>query len=822
MRIVTRFTARLIAVGMLLTLTAQAQQRHISWHDAGGMSMMTPGAGRYGTLGFQNPADLGWQKDLDLVFRWSNAASGVSAPKLFGFHAAVEGLAFGMRTMQIDGMSVDDYRLSLGFGEGAFTGGYGYGWSTEHDGSIGRMSTSTIGFLIRPSAHVSIGTVATATNDFNHAELAADIAIRPLRSDRLTIFADVAKADAVSSTSLSWSAGAMIEPLPGLRVSGRYASEYLPHLLARSNTISVGAQISLGRVSAGSQMVMDKEGDPVSTSYAVRIGSRDRSLLDVASRGRSYVRMDLRGSIGYQRYQIFDSRTTLAEVLEWIEAAKKDDDVRGIAINTSGFDANRELLWELRDRLRDFRTAGKKVLMFVDRPSLDLYWMASVSDRIALDPTGMILIPGYVAGRTFLKGSLEKIGVGYDEWRFFTYKSASESYSRDAMSAADREQRQSYLDDVYAQMRRDVAEGRGVPADTVDAWINSMGLFTPSEALAHGLVDTLCRWHDLKELVTAYEGERTTLTTPTNLAAFTMHRDMDWTPRKKIAVIYALGVCAMDEGIKARSLVRDVQRAVKDASIRAIVLRVDSPGGDAMASDIIAEALKEAKGKKPVIVSQGAVAGSGGYWLSMYADTIVAAPMTVTGSIGVIGGWFYDAGVKKSLGLSTDHVKAGAHGDLGFGFMLPLIGLGVPDRNLTQEERAVMERMIRSMYGEFVSKVASGRGMQNDAVDKVGQGRIWSGERGRTLGLVDELGGLHRAIRIAAERAGIDEDAPLDIVSMPEPGFIDLSGLFFPSFAALERTMERRVREVMLRLEHNGRPLMMLPLDEDVASVPEY
>jgi len=162
-----------------------------------------------------------------------------------------------------------------------------------------------------------------------------------------------------------------------------------------------------------------------------------------------------------------------------------------------------------------------------------------------------------------------------------------------------------------------------------------------------------------------------------------------WGELPRIAVVYALGECAMDSGIKARTLSKEVDALVEDSGIEAIVFRVDSPGGDAMASDLVAEALKKAKGKKPVIVTQGAVAASGGYWLSMYGDKIVAAPHTITGSIGVIGGWFYNAGLKEKLGMTTDRVQAGDHADIGFGMVLPFLGLGVPDRNLTEWERGM-------------------------------------------------------------------------------------------------------------------------------------
>jgi protease-4 len=271
----------------------------------------------------------------------------------------------------------------------------------------------------------------------------------------------------------------------------------------------------------------------------------------------------------------------------------------------------------------------------------------------------------------------------------------------------------------------------------------------------------------------------------------------------------------MDEGIRARTLAADVRSAVEDDDVRAIILRVDSPGGDGLASDYVAEALRKAKGKKPVIVSQGSVAASGGYWLSMYGDTIVAAPTTITGSIGVAGGWMYNTDLKQKLGMTTDHVRVGKHADLGFGFTLPLLGLGIPDRNLTAEERSTVEGLMRYHYADFEGKVATGRGMSRDSVERIAQGRVWSGRDALDNGLVDVLGGLETAIGIAKAGAGIDAADEVRIEVSPEPGLFDFSVLM-PRLLGTneEQDPDPVIEQIRFRLKHNGVPMPVMPLEE--------
>ncbi|HID24810.1 MAG TPA: signal peptide peptidase SppA [Planctomycetaceae bacterium] len=283
----------------------------------------------------------------------------------------------------------------------------------------------------------------------------------------------------------------------------------------------------------------------------------------------------------------------------------------------------------------------------------------------------------------------------------------------------------------------------------------------------------------------------------------------EWGSRPKIALVYGLGECAMDTGIKGRWLERVFLNLAKNKNIRAVVFRVDSPGGDVLASDLVAEALKKCSEKKPVIISQGQVAGSGGYWISMYGDTILAGPNTVTGSIGVIGGWIYDQGFTGKLGLSADHVQRGEHADLLFGPTLPLLGIKIPARNLKPSERAKIERMIKDIYEIFVSKVASGRGMPVKKVKEIAQGHFYSGTRGKQIGLVDKIGGLTTALSIARQKAGIRPDQHIQVIEIPKS-----KGLFNMNFGLpLVKTQmddDPVIRYLKMVSQNPYKPLLML------------
>jgi protease-4 len=781
-----------------------AQSTFTPYFDRNDFLLASPGALKFGLYGFDNPALLSYVRQPDILFTWNDANAPINR---WGMFVGLPSAGFGMVHEKIGGVSTADYHLSLAMGDKTVSTGISYGWTIADNPSLDKSSLLTLGTLVRPMPFVSAGVTYTGALNTKGYEFVGDLAGRPFASELVTVFAEYIRSRTPLLEENMWSAGVAVEAMPGIRITGRYFN---------TDAFTLGFQFSLGHIGLETQAHYDANQKYAYNSYGIRLGAYDRNIFDTYLEKQSkYVEMNLKGNIDYQRFQWFDKTQTLTSLLEAIDAAKNDPSVAGIAINTSGMEVNREKLWELREKLKDFKTTGKKVFIFIDRGGIDLYHFASVADKIVMDPFGMLTLEGYLMGRTFLKGTLEKIGVGFDEWRFFKYKSAAESLSREKMSDADREQLQKLIDDWYKIAQEDICEGRHLAAQQFDTLVNTKAIFLAQQARESGLIDSIGRWDVVKDLVTKKTGNDASFISSGSLAKFNLPYDNHWSEPPHIAVIYALGACDMDEGITARRLVKDVEAAVDDSRIKAIVLRVDSPGGDAMASDYIAEAMKKAKGKKPIIVSQGFVAASGGYWLSMYADTIVAAPGTVTGSIGVIGGWIYNKGLKESLGLSTDYVKVGAHADFGFGFRLPFIGLGIPDRNLTAEERNVAETSIKSMYTVFVEKVSLGRKMKFDEVEPIAQGRVWSGLDGKKIGLVDVLGGLETAINIAKERAGIQKDQSVTIIEMPKKGLVDFS-MFMPKFFGIETKIaaDPTIELLKFRLKHNGESLPMLPMED--------
>jgi protease-4 len=750
---------------------------------------------------------LKYVEQADLLFTWSDQDVRWNDFNRWGLFLGLPtpNMGFGVIQNKDSLGKVWDYRLSAALGDRRASFGIGYGWSTGDTEAHGRTGVFTLGALMRPMKYLSYGLWGTLGTSGNAKEGVLDIAVRPLGTEMITLFGDYGIQHGQKLKEGPWSTGLVLEALPGVRLVGRYFDTH--HL-------TFGLDFSLGRLGLTSQSRFDRDGDHAYNTYGLRAGSMDRNVFtSYTGHGSKYMKLDMKGPVRYQRFRWFDRSKTLSGLIDAIDEAKDDPSVSGIAISTSGMYLNLEMAWELREKLRDFKSAGKRIVVFVDDVGIPGYHFASVADRIVIDPTGGVTLLGYRLGRSYLKGTLEKLGLGFDEWRFFTYKSAYEGFSRESMSEPDREQLQEIADDLYAVSRAGICEGRGFDHAEFDKIVNTEVFFTAEEAVERGLADAIGRWDKVEEVIKQLEGEKKQITGPGGLAGYNL-RDDYWGLRPKIAVIYALGVCAMDTGIKARSLSRVIEGAGNNPDIKAIVFRVDSPGGSGTASDLVAEAIEKAKKQKPVIISQGWVAASGGYWLSMYGDTIVAAPISITGSIGVIGGWVYNQGLKEKLGMSTDLVKVGDHADLGYGITLPFLGR-IPDRNLSQEERAKIEHAIRDHYRFFTELVAKGRGMEVEDVDKVGQGRVWTGLDAKDIGLVDELGGLEMAIEIARESANVPADQEVDIVEMPEAPLFN-SQMFMPRLFGIDVRQfqeDKVLAHLRFRIEHNGEPMPILPLD---------
>jgi protease-4 len=463
-----------------------------------------------------------------------------------------------------------------------------------------------------------------------------------------------------------------------------------------------------------------------------------------------------------------------------------------------------ENAWEIREQLLTAQKAGKQVLLFIDRPGVTGYHLASVADCIVMDPMGQLILPGYALSRTYVKGTLDKLGLGFDEWRFFKYKSANESFSRENMSDPDRDQLQDYLDDWYENTREAVCSARNIGTAEFDRIIDEEGFILAGRALELSLVDTLARWSDVGDIITARHGKKKPIANSRLLA--NQLRKQNWGAGARIAVVYALGLCDMDSGIRARWLGNLLRQLAASKTVRAVVVRVDSPGGDGMASDVVAQALRKCAAVKPVIVSQGQTAASGGYWISMYGDTVLAAPTTLTGSIGVISGWIWDEGFGDKLGMTSDLVQRGKHADLWRGITLPLLNITVPARPVTEEERARAETIILELYDDFVRKTAEARGLKEADVREIAQGRMYSGKAGRELGLVDGIGGLAMAIDIAKQRARLQRGEEVELVEYPNrKGLLNLRGQLSP--VALSLDGEQSVELLRLFTEKGGQAL---------------
>ncbi|MEO0166079.1 MAG: signal peptide peptidase SppA [candidate division WOR-3 bacterium] len=761
-------------------------------------------AGTLGTgfYGYANPALLTYQHQLDLAFIWSDLRKEPRGINDWMFLTGMPHFSCAIGNERFSDGSIQKYYLALSLGDKRQSIGIGYQW-TGGDKRIQNTSALwKIGYLLRPRRHLSLGFVGLIGDQETQQEIYFDLGIRPLGNEKVTFFVDCAVPRGVVLKDSPWSTGIVLEPLPGIRFTTRYFND---------RSLQGGINISLGRVGLSTQTHYDDRHSHQGNTYGIRMGAYDRNIFRYLTRkNKNYLELELFGPLHYQRYLLFDKSNTLLSLLQTLEMAKQDETIKGIALNLSGIQTSLEMAWELREKLRDFKVKNKKIIVYIDEAGFLEYYLASVADFIVIDPQGGINLQGLLMGRMFFKNALDKIGIGVDEWRYFKYKSAAEVLSRDKMSEADREQRQAIIDDYYYTIKTDICSARGFSPERFDQLVNEECIFLPTEAVENNLADTVGRWDEMKEIVKNCEGANKRLVPKSALSLPELPPDNYWGERPKIAIIYGLGECAMDTGIKARKLVKDFEWVTGRRDIKAVVFRVDSPGGSPLASDIIAEAIKKCQKKKPVVVSQGSVAGSGGYWLSMYGDKIIAAPFTMTGSIGVIGLWLYNKELKERLGFSTDFVRVGEHADLGFGFQYPFLGQ-LPDRNLTVAEKQRIEYHIKSLYKDFVTRVAQGRNKSYEEIETIAQGRVWSGLRGKEIGLVDTLGGLETAIKIAKNLAGIEKEE-ITIVELPRPELFP-PNLFTPRIIQTKEENSAFIRQLNFLMKNNGRALLIMPVE---------
>lgn len=455
----------------------------------------------------------------------------------------------------------------------------------------------------------------------------------------------------------------------------------------------------------------------------------------------------------------------LDDILSSIKKAKENENIKGIYLQVGTLAAGYSSMEEIRKALEDFKTSGKFVVAYGDQYSQRLYYLSSVADKIILNPKGAVVWMGLASTPIFYKDLLGKIGVEMQVFRVGTYKSAVEPFISTEMSAANREQISDLLNSNWKQILTDVSTSRHISSDSLNTYADQMLLFYPAEeTMKNGMVDTLMYKNDVRNYLKTLAGLDKDDRMPI-LGLNDMTNIRKNVPKDKsgniIAVYYAYGEIdtggsskGFDEGINSEKVIRDLRKLKDDDDVKAVVLRVNSPGGSAYGSEQIWYAVKELKAKKPVIVSMGDYAASGGYYISCGADSIVAEPTTLTGSIGIFGMIPNVKGLTDKLGLSFDAVKTNTYSDF-----------GAVGRPLNNGEQGLMQMMINRGYETFVGRCAEGRGMSTDAIKKIAEGRVWTGKTAIKLGLVDVLGGLDKAVDIAIQKADVDA---YTILSYPE------------------------------------------------------
>ncbi|RPH95514.1 MAG: hypothetical protein EHM72_14940, partial [Calditrichaeota bacterium] len=623
-----------------------------------------------GLVGFANPATLGMMSAPEGRFYWTTEGGKSMSLNNWALLMGGPGLGFGMYQRNMQGRRITDYSVSLGGGTDAFSIGLAYDWAQGDKDFYDVQRVMKASVIFRPLSQLSVGVTGFRGLESKEQEGAIELGFRPLGSARLTLFGDALFGKGIRLGEKYWSAGAAWQVVPGVHAVGRYFG-------AESFTFSL--ILDLGNGSFAAQSHYGENSRHAYNSYMLRSGGFKNNIFQRAVKDIGYVPFNLKGVVDHQKFLFFDDDThRLYDLLRDIRAAASDPRISIIVINQTEMLIRPEHAWEIREELKAAQARGKRVVVFLETAGMTGYHLASVADKIVMDPQGMLTLPGLVMGRTYLKGTLDKLGLGFDEWRFFTHKTAYEKYSRDQLSEADEEQYSAYLDAWYQLIRNDVSSSRNLSPDEFDAIINEGILFNAKTAVERGLVDKLDRWSNIKEIIKGMNDDR---------ALFKMNRSglwdnavlpEQWGEKPQIAIVYGLGECAMETGIRARFLETVFSKLEKNNSVKAVVFRVDSPGGSGMASDVVAEAVKKCALKKPVIVSQGQVAGSGGYWISIYGDKIIAGPNTITGSIGVIGGWIWDKGMTQKLGMTADYVKRGEHADALYGVTLPILGISIP------------------------------------------------------------------------------------------------------------------------------------------------
>ena len=689
---------------------------------------------------FFNPAGLGaGGRGFDLRYlRASESDFGVD-DALF-ISAANAGFGMEFATGE-DGVDFNRYTLSSGSGIGpSIYWGTGYSWVNSDDENYDKITSWSLGLMFR-RRYFSTGIVARDLNRprFHGEKLGRTydfgLAIRPSTS-RVTLSVDARKVEKVKGMDFNFAVE--VRPLRWIALRGSVNDD---------TSFDVRFAINFRQFGLGMYNRFDENQE-----YHRTVGYMS---LSQALHTTRHIR----------RNAFLDVQ--MGEIEKTLKVAKRDKEITGALIRIGGTRYGIGRLQEMRDAILDFKASGKKVVGYMTNCSTGNYLLASVCDRIVLHPSGEVRLIGLRSEISFYKGVLDNLGIRADLEHIGEYKSASDLFTRDEMSEAHRDVQNAILDDLYDQLTQAIADKRSWTQDDVKHLIDQ-GPFTAKQALVHGIVDQLAYRDQLKSIAKDLIGKDCRLVKARQYLGI-IEYEHDWeVPLPKIAIIEAEGMMMTGDsftdpftGTKtmgSTTITRAIRNVRKDSSVKAVVLRIDSGGGLVVAADTIWRELMRLKEVKPLVVSMGDVAGSGGYYIAAPADIIVAEPGTITGSIGVVAGKYSFKGLYDKIGLHKEVLKRGKHADFYSDY-----------GDYPAEEREIIQTQIREIYEDFIGKVAEGRGMTKEAVDEIGRGRIWTGKQAKEIGLVDELGGLSLALSIARKKAGLAR-RKVQLIRLPQQG----------------------------------------------------
>ncbi|WP_449188303.1 signal peptide peptidase SppA [Tannerella forsythia] len=445
---------------------------------------------------------------------------------------------------------------------------------------------------------------------------------------------------------------------------------------------------------------------------------------------------------------------SLRDLLKSIRHAKEQESVKGIYLDMGVFSGGTASLDAVRRALMDFKESGKFIVAYADNYTQGGYYLASVADKIYLNPQGILGLTGLSSRTMFYKGLLQKIGVEMMVFKVGTYKGAVEPFIADKLSDANREQITSYQNSIWGNITKGIAKSRNITVEDVNRFADEGAFFaSPEKAVEYKLIDELKYRSEVEKYLIEQSGQTGDKLKTVGLSNMKNVKKTEREYRNKIAIVYAEGEI-MQQIISSpysgnfpcisEKINDDLRKLADNKDVKAVVLRINSPGGSAYTSEQIWKQVYELKKKKPVVVSMGSVAASGGYYIASGASKIIAEPNTLTGSIGIFGMFPNTAGLFNKLALTTDIVKTNRYADF-----------GDPARPMTDDEKALIQGYIERGYDTFLTRCAEGRGVSKADIDSIGQGRVWTGEQALKIGLVDELGGIERAVELAGELAEI-------------------------------------------------------------------